>query len=971
MATISYGTFTIVNELDGSQFWTTTVEPVSPDYTFTISDLVGDTNADIKVGDVILYSHYRYTVTAINDNGTVLGGNRESLRGVDGISPTVKSIVSSHVTAVCEKDGTYNPTSILFSGKAQYEETITDYYGWFVVEISPDGTNWVKSYETDASKSEASINYKIPLGVTITKDGIVYSYNETNITTNGSVVDSAFTISPDGVITTSKDIGFIIRSIRCTLYSSADKKETEVVDQQRVSIVFDGVDGESGDDGYTVVLTNENHTFSGNTTSAVKASTECEVVAYIGKERVACHIGEITGHPNGMQTEIINNDTNVAKFKISVDTNMTSQNGVLHIPVTVDDKLFDMIFTYSLKLNGLDATGLGWMVNYSAPTTPNNGECIYYGFDEVTKKPSFEKDGWVLWNGQEVTIPHGCYINPDDTMPYNTTIYSVYRLSTATTFTNGTFHDVAWVEGTNSWKSNTYSGVTAKLDTAPWVWNEDTDIILAMYTEPSSEGTITNAQLFTPPKKYSELVEVAKGMAKDASKTATNYIATYNPSGSTGGIYIHRQGDTDEPTGSNANGILITDKVDIIRNGISAAEYGTDVRVGRENESHIVLSNTGMSAYSAQSQDGDSNLYYQVGDGTTEGHQTYVVPEQSLIIELTNPIEEVFSVTDGGVELVDITNYLWNTGDEFITLNYIPSEGNQVSIEYSYLDADNENIITTIESYTVVSSDRPSMVIQLDKEATNPIVKIDGNVVEAVFDSKNGTVTIGFRPANTVIVIEYTITKKPYFTFNNRKANSLVGNGSVVMGDNGEASGANSFAGGIDCEATQEASVAFGKGVVVASQNGFGCGSYNANNSNVLFSVGNGTNDTSRSDALWVGKTGNLGITGTLYSGQPSGSSKIKMFATGQKKLDNISINANSSSGTKKINLSKKGYIPVAIRGIRINNATSDGSGCSYCNAYAWSLSGSNLVISIYNSRNSTSKIKIIVDVFYIAKSAF
>jgi hypothetical protein len=219
--------------------------------------------------------------------------------------------------------------------------------------------------------------------------------------------------------------------------------------------VFDGVDGESGDDGYTVVLTNENHTFSGNTTSAVKASTECEVVAYIGKERVACHIGEITGHPNGMQTEVINNDTNVAKFKVSVDTSMTSQNGVLHVPVTVDDKFFDMIFTYSLKLNGLDATGLGWKVNYSSLTTENNGECYYHGFDEVTKEPS-DKTGvkaWVLWNGEEVEIPMGCYVNPDQTMPFNNTIYSVYRLSE----TGGTFHDVSLVEvnGKYVWRYNT------------------------------------------------------------------------------------------------------------------------------------------------------------------------------------------------------------------------------------------------------------------------------------------------------------------------------------------------------------------------------------------------------------------------------------------------------------------------------------------------------------------------------------
>ena len=92
--TISYGSITLTQLQDGSQFWTSTTEPISPDYTFTISNLVGDTNADIKVGDIIYHSHYRYTVTAVNNDGlTVLCGNRENLRGADGISPTVKSIV--------------------------------------------------------------------------------------------------------------------------------------------------------------------------------------------------------------------------------------------------------------------------------------------------------------------------------------------------------------------------------------------------------------------------------------------------------------------------------------------------------------------------------------------------------------------------------------------------------------------------------------------------------------------------------------------------------------------------------------------------------------------------------------------------------------------------------------------------------------------------------------------------------------
>ena len=69
--------------LAGSQIWTTTTAPATPDYTFTISKLSGDSNAAIKVGDIILYSYYRYTVTSVSST-TVLAGSRVSIRGATG-----------------------------------------------------------------------------------------------------------------------------------------------------------------------------------------------------------------------------------------------------------------------------------------------------------------------------------------------------------------------------------------------------------------------------------------------------------------------------------------------------------------------------------------------------------------------------------------------------------------------------------------------------------------------------------------------------------------------------------------------------------------------------------------------------------------------------------------------------------------------------------------------------------------------
>lgn len=91
MSMKGYGTITITDVLDGAQIWTSTTAPTSPNYTFTIANLVGDPDAEIKIGDLIFYSYYRYTVQSIS-NTTVLTGSRTSIRGETGAQGT--SVVS-------------------------------------------------------------------------------------------------------------------------------------------------------------------------------------------------------------------------------------------------------------------------------------------------------------------------------------------------------------------------------------------------------------------------------------------------------------------------------------------------------------------------------------------------------------------------------------------------------------------------------------------------------------------------------------------------------------------------------------------------------------------------------------------------------------------------------------------------------------------------------------------------------------
>ncbi len=112
--------------------------------------------------------------------------------------------------------------------------------------------------------------------------------------------------------------------------------------------------GNDGWDAYTVLLTNESHTFAGDKNGALSNSTTCGVIAYKGNAQVPATIGNITGMPTGMTTSINNNNTNNASFIVAVTSSMTSRNGVLTVPITVDGVTFTKRFTYALSLNGSD-----------------------------------------------------------------------------------------------------------------------------------------------------------------------------------------------------------------------------------------------------------------------------------------------------------------------------------------------------------------------------------------------------------------------------------------------------------------------------------------------------------------------------------------------------------------------------------------------------------------------------------------
>ena len=214
---ISYGTYTITEVQEGSQIWTTTTAPSSPNYTFTVSKLVGDSDTSIKVGDIVMYSYYRYTVLSVSSDGTtVLTGNRTSIRGGTGAASVTYTLIVSNLAIIKDKNNNLSPTSITLTAKSQTgSNAMANYSGRFKIETTTDNSTWTTQYTSSANEA----------------------------TKTWSVIDD-------------------IVAIRCSLYLKDGT--TTLLDQQTIPIVSDGIDGTN------VTITSTSVTYQEGTSGTVK-----------------------------------------------------------------------------------------------------------------------------------------------------------------------------------------------------------------------------------------------------------------------------------------------------------------------------------------------------------------------------------------------------------------------------------------------------------------------------------------------------------------------------------------------------------------------------------------------------------------------------------------------------------------------------------------------------------------------------
>ena len=91
----------------GTTIWTTTADPVVPNYTFNISDLQG--TGTPKVDDIIFAGAYRYVIMSVGKT-TLLAGDRESIKGADGATITgVTELYALSATTTAPADADFSP----------------------------------------------------------------------------------------------------------------------------------------------------------------------------------------------------------------------------------------------------------------------------------------------------------------------------------------------------------------------------------------------------------------------------------------------------------------------------------------------------------------------------------------------------------------------------------------------------------------------------------------------------------------------------------------------------------------------------------------------------------------------------------------------------------------------------------------------------------------------------------------------
>lgn len=242
--------------------------------------------------------------------------------------------------------------------------------------------------------------------------GYVWSH----YTTDGSTwtqIAKASSAASSGTVTIPSAQYATIKAVRITLHT-ASPTDANKVDSVTIPVIDAGATGPQGPTGaaaYTVMLTNESHTFAAaaNGKPTANTSIETKVVAYKGTTQMSATIGTVTGTITDKLTATVKSGTNGtanATLTVTATTSLDSRQGVLTIPITVDGQSFTKNFSWSVAPTGLQGEqGERGDDPYTVAITSDNGTTLRNNSGSTTLTAH------VYQAGEELnTMPTGCAI---------------------------------------------------------------------------------------------------------------------------------------------------------------------------------------------------------------------------------------------------------------------------------------------------------------------------------------------------------------------------------------------------------------------------------------------------------------------------------------------------------------------------------------------------------------------------------
>lgn len=463
---------------------------------------------------------------------------------------------------------------------------------------------------------------------------------------------------------------------------------------------------------------------------------------------------------------------------------------------------------------------------------------------------------------------------------------------------------------------------------------------------------------------------------KKAAQGAVNYITDITNEG----ILVHPVDDED-------HGVRITDVVEIVRDGKVSAEYGESIILGNRDENStseklLYIDSGSISIKSGAYHTVNKDRVFEV----SESISSIVIGTSASVMTYTDTnisnIKSIREVTLNGNALIQKTDYTIDKTNNTITLTdtQTPTDGGVLVIAYV------PNVIRQTITFLTDFDDPIERRYNNMPDNTKSIesVSIDNVATTAYTYNSNTKQLILNSDPNTghKIKVVYIKDLSHFYTLGKRDMEA-IGDYSIATGINCRAEGYGSFAGGRntyvkgdysfgfgygtgDDDSTEvdgRYSGAIGTGLQVTGHNSFAVGKYNKPSTALAFTVGNGSDAYNKSNAFWVGKTGNIGFAKGIYAGtSPLASDRVPLFATGTGTAK-ITINAGETSPTAQfINIAKTGYTPWAINGIDITSAS--------CNLYRYFIEGNRLYYRVYNTSNSSISVTITARISYIATSA-